>query len=416
MSRNSLATMAALSAAALLGACEQDGPESEYEDFCPAVLQAVCERRIECYDAEVLPYLGYQDVEQCQALMAPLCAGTAEMVRTSIAADRVRYQASQLGPCLDAYRAAACRDAIREWFPYWPEDDFGIMYANEANQYPWISVSLQLDPFTHQTPTELWDSLWQGVIEAATECAGVLEGQVAEHQLCASWSSECQPGLWCKPDDEGSLTCGSGTCERLAEVGEPCLDKEKVTVLGRCRAGLICNDRTTDGLQRCTWRRQAGDACDSADTGPCDFDLYCDQEQRCQPRQPTGAVCRGQEICAFPNHCVAGYCRMHPLIGEECRSGCWLAYCDTPPDEYTGLCQPLPGPGEPCQEHGILEPSCAEGWCDGESETCMPFIPVGEPCAMDHPGTGNYYPCESGICHPDDLVCVEEYCSEDGDP
>jgi hypothetical protein len=111
-----------------------------------------------------------------------------------------------------------------------------------------------------------------------------------------------------------------------------------------------------------------GLSCDEFTSGSFEGDLEASGcAQFIVPNQGVG------DECAMDWECTSGYCEGESGLFDE---------------EILGVCRPLPGEGEACED------ACEDGfWCDFgmEGETCVPVQPDGAECFDDDE-------CRSGSC------------------
>jgi len=198
-------------------------------------------------------------------------------------------------------------------------------------------------------------------------CGGVWDGTVPDGDECAV-GAECAGGF-CDPGDcDPALSCCSGVC--ATEEPEP-----GVPIAGDCTIE------------------------------PCVPEAYCDYEV-----EP--ASCRA--LVALDQPCYEGQC----LAGLYCRV--------TDGETGAGVCNALPGEGEPCDPD---YPVCARGdnWCDPADDTCRKLSAVGDSCdeledncvpyawcspdgvCVARPGEGE--PCEDWPPCLGDLECLDDTCA-----
>jgi hypothetical protein len=184
----------------------------------------------------------------------------------------------------------------------------------------------------------------------------------------------------------GNYCDASGRCAPAAAVGEPCNSSseeylpcgDSACVSETFGAG-ICQPYRTVGL---------GSACMFLDVD-CESGLECasvglnDDETtdyRCVPRSTSRGSCN-RDTCPNRESCVVP---------------------PDAPDPWTGTCEPLPEPGEPCR----FEYDCWPFAYCSLSNVCMAMVDVGERCRFD-------VDCLSGDCADGTCVVATDCSTED---
>lgn len=349
--------------------------EIPLEQLCGYILEAYCERRMRCFSEAALEYQGYATVngcvealapfcnEECDREQEPFCGAQAETWQPSIAARRLSYHPEQAFDCFEALRETRCMEHVWETFgPLVPEP-----------------------------------------------CKGVLEGQVAPGGECTFWTLECEgEGMWCRPNGWPTLGCKSGTCQQMGKVGDSCNMNDGEI----CEFGTDCT-RWYGGDGVCVKHGELGDACDIADTVACKTGLFCGSDTKCAETALMGEPCDDSngDPCDMHSYCDGGVCVGLPKAGEACGGdrpthNCWLGWCEVPAGHTEGTCMPLPTVGAECSDE--TSTWCLDGYCDWNQAPpmCVAFKALEQYCETNGE-------CESLVCHPVDMVCVEEYCPEE---
>jgi hypothetical protein len=142
------------------------------------------------------------------------------------------------------------------------------------------------------------------------------------------------------------LACLDYQCVDLVDApGEPCAADDGSPGGFVCPPGTQCRYTAGDGAVTCEPPPAAGEPCEQFGLG-CVGDLVC---------HPKDLVCTA--LPGLGQACLEGQC----AAGNVCAND---------------RCQALPGEDEPCWQNG-----CAAGLhCDGNTNTCAPPVPEGEPC------------------------------------
>lgn len=344
--------------------------ELPLDQLCDAILEAYCERRLECFSAAELEYHGYAShpecvealqpfcTEECNPEEEPFCAFRADTWQPAVDAGRLVYHPERAAECFAALRKTPCMDSVA----------------------------------------------WTFGVDIPEACLGALEGLVEPDGDCQAWTLECMgEGMWCEPHDWPDAGCLSGTCQPLRKVGESCSGYAGET----CEFDLYCVSMV------CRPPSDLGEPCWDGESGGCKTGLYCGtDDETCHELVRLGEPCDTEygDPCQFHGHCHEGICTGQPRVGESCSgdlptADCWLGWCDGAVQALPGICMPLPEIGDECD--GEFK-RCRDGRCDWAQfpAVCVAFKPLGEACE------GNSE-CKSLRCHPSELVCVEDYCPED---
>lgn len=188
---------------------------------------------------------------------------------------------------------------------------------------------------------------------------------------------DCQQGLLCRRQDDGSDLCVDPCPPPLPE-GAPCI----LGAAPDCDAAqdLICiaNDPST-GEGTCRHPLQPGEPC--IVDGSCVLGTYCDSLRSDEP-----------------------LCRKYPGLGEPCPPPrrcdyTELLFCDQT-DPRAPLCRPLPAQGEPCPA-GLCSPGA---YCDAAA-VCRPSKAAGQRCTSSHECASEQ--CVEGQCVESTLpICI----------
>jgi hypothetical protein len=163
--------------------------------------------------------------------------------------------------------------------------------------------------------------------------------------------------------------------EGRLETGERC-ESDAECSSGAC--ALMCNESCCEAQCR-TRNRELGDECEYSED--CVEGTFCDQGA-CAPMFREGEPCSefGARTCEEPLWCIAGVCTTPPRAGDACDRSALIR----------------------CDEIGAV--------CDEATSTCVRFASVGEPCAGDGQGCIDSATCREGICAP--LPGLFEPCDE----
>lgn len=227
----------------------------------------------------------------------------------------------------------------------------------------------------------------------ASGCAAPLVCDVIDHRcrivrttadgaMCTGHTLRC--------DASGRTRCVGGVCvERGA--GDPCdvtmdLDGRLVGSHNQCPPTMSC--RVVDSVGTCT---------PSAIGSPCHFgrncavDQFCDLQQSCTARRPSGAACGAPRDCAEgltcdltsggddPEGSGAGTCVAIKGAGSTCSASCPL-----PLVCLRGACARAGLAGEACVGGACFDGACTDGVCVGK-------VVASGPCQLDAQ-------CESAVC------------------
>lgn len=145
----------------------------------------------------------------------------------------------------------------------------------------------------------------------------------AEGEECGSDLRECLPGLLC------DAALSPGVCRPHLEVLPPAAPGGACQEDVQCGPGLFCD--TVEDV--CASRVGAGGECTLLE---CQRDLYCNSEDHCASRIPTGQACPNSIACA-EGFCIDGVCDKPVAIGEPCTQDahCFSFNC------LDGECVPL---------------------------------------------------------------------------
>jgi len=328
--------------------CGDDDDPSELEAVLSEALDIACQRMLDCTTPALRELVGWgSTLAECRRQED--MSPDPDALQADIDAGRIVFHADRTSACLEQLRAARCGQAV--------------------------------------------DCLVREV----------LVGMIPLGQPCHSENPTCQPGLWCNTGR--SATCETGTCDQPALFGEPCGDLGDGEYAS-CDFGLVCRDDT------CTEFLRLDVACEPGSLIDCEPGLYCTPEAVCRPIDELprlGEACQGQSLFydCWEGACVpadggAPVCTEFPRAGDACgltlSPFCVDAYCDAE-GTAPGVCQPLQDSGASCDS----ALSCRSGYCLSMDGTCGEGRELGESC-------GEHDDCVSEICHPEDQVCVEEYC------
>jgi len=350
-----LAVILSFSLLALPVGCgdSDDGDNSlTLSEYCSAAINLFCEKRIACWSAAALAYEGYSTQAECEDAFTDTCPALVARWQTSIDDSRLQYSGAKAKTCINTLRGADC-------------------------------ATFQQDT------TNLF-----------SQCQGVLTGMVGLNGTCRFLSLECGTGMWCEPSGFPEVTCKTGTCATAQKEGQSC-DEEQGVV---CEFGLKCVAGT------CTGPSGVGGSCGEL-VAECEAGLKCGSDKKCYELVRIGESCdasgAGGDLCDGYSFCYNGTCTGLPKEGEACggdrpTTECWLGWCKDAVAPDPGSCAALPKLGEECDDQSK---KCQEGRCDlTQSPTiCVNFKALGQTCEESSE-------CETLVCHPTDLNCVEEYC------
>lgn len=228
-------------------------------------------------------------------------------------------------------------------------------------------------------------------------CSAAIVGARGSDEACTS--AECEPGLVCLLDSDGSC---NRSCRQpqppqpRPQNGEPCL----TDVLQHCAQGLVCL-ATTSTVGRCIAEPGIGEAC--LDGWLCDDDLFfekiCDERALCMPLRSLGEACDPLAPCVRTLVCSStrGACVEPARVGEPCgaRPCGGVAFCSS-----HGTCALPALPGEACDE---APGSCwADHFCErtGSVTVCVPQKGLGALCSRSEECKEPLY------CHEQFGVCA----------
>jgi len=203
-------------------------------------------------------------------------------------------------------------------------------------------------------------------------CIGVLQGNLPLGEPC-HFDDECEGG-WCQSDD----AC-PGTCSPDLGPDSDCMSKSNERA---CAPGLQCSwgTGTCVSADPPTSAPGAGTACSYGPSGPaaiCDYGLFCDGTDGCQPMTPVG---EGGQFVVNHGMCQQG---LFPVTVYE----------------STYECRQLTEVGEGASCAGNVLCAITADLvlvCSSPDEICVEptptqTLPAGSPCSYDHD-------CESGAC------------------
>jgi hypothetical protein len=285
---------------------ETDGPQPiARTELAKALAEAVCNNIGPCCRANDIP----QDPELCNLKARTTLQVVIDDLMSS---GRVRYDPTQAGKCVEAYKAAV--------------------------------IACQSDEFAEES------------------CDGVFIGTQPEGGECTT-SEECAPGpngrAYCDREDDSPGHCVSDATGAggHAKLGAPCTTSCSVSgnsvscvsgggsgsASGTCydSDGLYCDFRTN----QCAKPPRIGEACSSScesgaycDSGVCrakisegscrsNFDAcadgsYCNNLGQCEPLLKIGAACDEEfDTCVDGSSCENGVCRSRTMASKALCSG-----------------------------------------------------------------------------------------------
>lgn len=217
------------------------------------------------------------------------------------------------------------------------------------------------------------------------DCQGVFSGTAPGESSCLL-HEECGSGL-CVGLDTSAAACSVGTCvakpEVADDVDESCADRP-------------CASKPLSETQ-----------------------LYCSEEDLCEPLKPRGASCASHEECDVDLWCPAGVCVRLTLPGDQCPCSDRLQRCH----EETNTCCQTGFVGDPCTGAADCRPPF---FCATQSLVCTEPPTTGDACLTT---SDSEYICSGGsycdlseyekVCMPQRAVgrlcvaddqCVTAYC------
>lgn len=278
-----------------------------------------------------------------------------ETLRRGVQSARLRYDATQMGACLAAYRSAPC----------------GMIFTVLPDCIAAFDGTV----------------LTGGACDHNLDCAGPArcEGCPGQCTRGAATGAACATGRDCE-----SGSCQGDACAPLAQLGDPCGVLDETSLL--CAFGLKCLGEDQGTLGVCSPYRfeSVGSACDPSGGVLCEAGAACVRvlesgTDQCVPEAATGEPCSigSQNACA---------------PGDYCRS----EHNDQAMGDLADSCVPLATPGEPCDHH---EACGADAFCRTEDTllraapplgVCVLLGTFGEPCTADSDCL--FSECSQGVC------------------
>jgi hypothetical protein len=232
------------------------------------------------------------------------------------------------------------------------------------------------------------------------ECEGEL--RCVDHDYVGICARAAAIGEFCFDDTEceAELYCDfeSGTCERGADVGEPCAYSDPAnpipgTESTRCAAGLSCNPTTGRCVEFC------------AEGAICVGDIECPEGLLCvlgrcrRPGLPGDPCGRDEDCISEACDMASGICQSRLPTGALCNQDidCDSRFCNP----FTGYCERGSMVGEPCLTMSDVE--CIGGWCD-------PLTDPDNPICRDYVGAGELCPQPQACDAEADLTCISGVC------
>ena len=390
------------------GTTGSDEEPATFEDL-PDEIQAYCER-MEAYACEMFTKCqGWTTCDQhpvtylhefCHEELPKLWARGFYTFDAELAETCLPDPVVCVGRWADTFDTHACRDVFR-----------GALAPGDAcHRVGWIFGS----------PCEDGQCVMDG-----ESCPGTCEAYAGEGESCATVS--CAPGSRCK----------DGSCVQPPDWNEPCVDD--------CVGSLTCSDAGGDKV--CQGTGLLGEAC--SETRSCAYNLTC-KDGKCVDHVDLGDLCTTPAVCPSGANCYSlgsedpATCNTVLVTGAPCENmsqcGSTDVECvdpDPTDDDFTRVCAPRSGSGDPCEPAGCRYPL----WCQYSTEGSDPVgvcrLPggIGDSCASGEGRfTGSVYPCLwdgetrlyciegtcrvapqlSETCNPDEHeahACAEGWCS-----
>lgn len=328
--RNTVAAFSILALAACGG--DDGGPSGgpvTLDELPDAYTGVLCDRIAEC------SILGGYIFTQlaCADLAYEFRNGSLVELEQGIEDGTIVYDADAMGACLDALATASCEDLALNSFDGLPGCEGAI--AGQIAEGDACSLNL-----------ECASGLY---CDTGLACPGTCEARLAEGAACADLDGECATGL----------SCTNQVCTAPPGLGDECTDLS-------CGLGTQCSEASMTCVA-ITHDAGEGDACDPVEGVMCAGALACVGEAVdafvCRPRVAVGAAC----FPGIPNPCVAD------------------ALCSSTEAGTEGVCEALPGAGQPCREGGSLFDRDCKGSavCDDDTGMCVARIDNGDACTID---------------------------------
>jgi len=370
----------------LLAVAGCGGEELTLDNFHPRFAQAYCDALVSC------GVIDEHDRSTCERSLTEFPPPTITPLPGTVAAGRLRFDATAAHDCIAQVAAYACRAGT---------------YALPA---PCSAVF---------TPGVAPGGACQNDTECPTGYACVSNGSCGTCQPAPQagdgCSFTCGPHLRCAAPP--ASTAGSFSCARLLGAGEPCVSSD-VKV---CDDGLVCIASADYSQGTCQPPAGPGQPCApffvesdfsldlSRFDGTCRNGLVCDYslaQPVCTPPKKLGEPCGAWLSCEGGLHCstiapgikisahvlslapIQGTCVGWQPLGAVCDPShpCQgYQYCDGD----TAVCTRKPVLGESCTFHGT---ACAVGIC---ADVCEPWLKAGEACDPEGNRCGLFLDCDA---------------------
>lgn len=320
------------------------------EDLAKEYAGAICQHYATCLGPALPLYFGDED---CVKMITRQLADTIFAGLPSLTPSTFEYHADRVPACLDALRAAPCKE-------FSPIPD---------------------------------------------ACDEALEGKVAPEGDCTH-PAQCMRGYYCKV----SAGC-PGTCTQKPIAGQPCANK--VCAEGLYCDGTVCAEQVTTEGAECRGGVAPECALDMICLGAFGKPGHCAKIASLFTSKLVDATCNWDigPLCAdglrcellspleFNNKTFNGKCVQQKAPGAACR----VAIPDVCPKDYycpsvEGFCKPLPEADYPCAADSYIKDPCrAETRCIANT-ACKAVLPLDVGCSTSAVcASGN---CSDGLCKP----------------
>lgn len=322
-----------LVAALIVGACGGGSGNGtlKLEDYLSNRNEALCEQIAHCGLAK--------SVDECLARGNEITPLRATLV-AEVTSGKIVFDGAAAGACSAAIETAACE-----------------VTALKYRQLP-VACLTEFQGFAHEGAA---CSIDQECI--SQQCAG------------ASCEMACCPGT-CIGDTAPAVAAAGAACDNAICDDASYCDKVAHACMPLKGANASCEsfEECSDGLYCllsgvCGTLPAEGQSCGT--DGCARSNDYCSATTHlCAPEGVLGAACDPSTLCSGIYYCDSTqHCAAHVAANASCRLGidrCPAGqFCDAGDAGNAGICQPLHGPGEPCNDDG----DCVFQ-CDTSAGTC----------------------------------------------